>query len=414
MRIRNTIFAILFCAFLLGPAAVIFSEQVGIELPGWLSAEDSRYLDGGIAKADVAGNLSPEGFASEELQTALDNEVGNHVPLKFSALLGNAALQRSAIEASNALFNWPCYPAYYGSDKLYDPSLNTLSYMPAKSSEVFTERWRSFAEGVVKTAKRHPDKRFLIYIAQGSDTPSYNAAYELVADALVPQECIDVMTEITKDADNVFVVTKSYDSAEDYFHDYFTTDHHWNIEGAYTAYTQIADTLGLDQISLDGTHQIEGCLYNGAYSRSGLLLLNEKVYDSNKTFSNLVAITEEGAEESLNAHTHFWDGSKLAQDFSFYDRYYDDIPGPITIKGGKGDRKALLVSNSYRGAIQRLLGSSYHELATNTQLHVNTKMKQCLDDQIQSSDADDIIFAACPNSLRISPEYWETGEVEEE
>ncbi len=60
--------------------------------------------------------------------------MGNCIPMKAMALLANAALQRSAIEASNALFGWECYPAFYGSSIAEMPSRHRLLEIAEKAT----------------------------------------------------------------------------------------------------------------------------------------------------------------------------------------------------------------------------------------------------------------------------------------
>lgn len=112
MRPRNILFASVLCMLLCGPALIGLAPWSGVALPSWLTADDAAYLSGGIVEADPAAYASLEGFSSGEFQIAAEDAVGNCIPMKAMALLANAALQRSAIEASNALFGWECYPAF--------------------------------------------------------------------------------------------------------------------------------------------------------------------------------------------------------------------------------------------------------------------------------------------------------------
>ena len=68
----------------------------GVALPSWFTADDAAYLSGGVVEADPAAYASLEGFSSGEFQIAAEDAVGNCIPMKATALLANAALQRSA------------------------------------------------------------------------------------------------------------------------------------------------------------------------------------------------------------------------------------------------------------------------------------------------------------------------------
>ena len=115
MKLRNILFAGVLCLLLCGPALIGLASWGGVALPSWFTADDAAYLSGGVVEADPAAYASLEGFSSGEFQIAAEDAVGNCIPMKATALLANAALQRSAIETSNALFGWECYPAFYCS-----------------------------------------------------------------------------------------------------------------------------------------------------------------------------------------------------------------------------------------------------------------------------------------------------------
>lgn len=85
----------------------------------------------------------------------------------------------------------------------------------------------------------------------------------------------------------------------------------------------------------------------------------------------------------------------------------NDNLGECVIAGGDGDRSALLVSNSYKGAFQRPLASSYHQLTVTGQLHPAVPITATLSEQIESADADDAIIVGNPAVLSIGGEYWE-------
>lgn len=88
MKIRDILFSALLCIFLCGPGALwAAQEKLHLDLPSWFTAEDAQYLSGGISKANVKQNLTVEGFESEKLQEALENKIGNHIPLKAAAIL---------------------------------------------------------------------------------------------------------------------------------------------------------------------------------------------------------------------------------------------------------------------------------------------------------------------------------------
>lgn len=358
----------------------------------------------------VKNKLTFDAFQNEELQNALELKIGNYIPFKATALYVNAAFQREAIEASNAGFNWNCIPTFYGSTRLLLPNENALSFIPRKKDEAAMNPWRSFARGVGSIAKRYPEKRIVIYIAGGFEDPSYNPAYELVSNPLRPEDCYNMMNDYLSSFPNVFVLTHAYDNANSYYNDFFSTDHHWNINGAFRAYNEIADALHLEKTPEGNTFIIEDYWFTGSNARVGLDPLQERVFDSDNDYKALTATRANGEQLNGNDHSGFWNASALEKRYLFHGYYYNNLSldgSYCTITGGRGNRSALLVSSSYRGAIQRPLALSYQSLTVNDQLHNQAVCSSSLSQQIAASNADDIIFIATPKDYDIEESYWE-------
>ena len=82
LSVRNVLFPVVMCLLLCGPGLLFVAGRMDASLPSWLTAEDATYLSGGIKYPDVVGELSLEGFASGDLQQAIEDEVGNYIPAK--------------------------------------------------------------------------------------------------------------------------------------------------------------------------------------------------------------------------------------------------------------------------------------------------------------------------------------------
>lgn len=244
----------------------LFGEEA---IPEAISTRPAKYLSGGVESVNIYEHLNINGFKNKQLQTSLETRISNSIPAKATAILSQAALQRELIMASNGLFSWDCYPTYYGSGRLYIPRSNALTYMPSQSGDHYEAQWMAFADGLKTVAAASPEKRFLVYVVQGYTEPAYDPAYQLVSTSLKPQECADYFAAAFSDAPNISVLTKSYDTAVDYYEDFFRTDHHWNIRGAFGAYNQICDELQLESINMEGVWDIEGYYFFGRYGSMG-------------------------------------------------------------------------------------------------------------------------------------------------
>lgn len=397
MKIQNIIFSLVVCLFACMPAVLYCATRLEVDIPVQLTSEPAEYLAGGLSEANVAATFSLSGFKNKEFQNAVETEIGNFIPAKAEAIIICSGLQRKGIEASNLVFNWDCYPTFYGSERLYIPSSNAVTYMPRKHSEDYVQKWKEFADNIRGIAARFPEKNFVLYVVQGYTEPAINPAYSLVSDPLSPRLCSETLFQALSGAENVHVLTQDFDNPSDYYSQFFTTDHHWNIDGAFEGYKQISGILELDAVEEKGIHPIENYLFTGATARWGVDLLQESVFDCNYDFSNLSIEMDDGKTIDGNNHDYFWDCNPLGKPYLFYDNYYGGT-GNCSIIGGHGDKKGLLVGNSYKEALQRPLAESYEILEVGVDAKLSAYVVEKLEDRIQELDTDDIILVGHPNS----------------
>ncbi len=407
-KARNSILALVFGVLLFGPILMIgFQHVLKIELPEWLSPQSASFLEGGSSRPSIRENLNFEGISNGKLQLAIDGKLQEYAPCRSAAILGSSSIERSFINTSNALFNWNCYPTYYGSDRIYIPSFDAVAYMPQKQAdnEAQIKAWDDFANNLLEVATEYPEKKFVVYLVQGYYQPAFNPAYELISDPFLPDSSYTIMSDKLKSIDNISVLTKGYDSGEDYFHDFFTTDHHWNILGALEAYEQLADELDFEINTFGDTSPIEDYLYTGATARWGRDLVMESVFDVAYDFSDVKIEFSNGYKTTGANHDYFWNYPPAGKRYAFYDAYYDNLTAPCVLSGDSGDKDVLFVSNSYGAALQRPLATSYKNVYTSRRLHPSCTETETLRQQIEQTDADDIIFLANPSRM-ISPKGY--------
>lgn len=399
--------SLFFCLFLVGPFALFAGQRgLNVDAPTWLTSEPAAFLAGGLPTADVASHANLRGFADKQLQSAAETKIGNFIPAKAFAIEMNADWQRASAALSSSLFSWDCYPTYYGSRRIALQNEDAVSYLPSRDSSGMRDRWTKFAEGVSRVADRFPEKRFVVYVVPGYNEPGFNPAYDLVTNPLRPEVCAAIMEQVLSKHQNVTVLSQSFENGQEYYQEFFRTDHHWNINGAFAAYSQIASRLGLPRIDEEAPREVPDYWFTGATARWGVDLIRERVFDCGSNFSQLSVTLSDGTKTNGDDHDSFWNVSPLRKPYAFYDCYYDNF-GDCTIEGGVGERSALLVGNSYKGALQRPLAMSYKQLTVNGQLHPSSPVDSTLSEQIQAASADDIVFVANPSCLSIEDSYWE-------
>ncbi|MEC4273303.1 hypothetical protein VJ923_09050 [Adlercreutzia sp. R25] len=249
MRLRNVLFSLMLVVLLVGPSCLAVAGLCGIAgYPTWLSTEDAKFLSGGEADADVASEMSWEGFASGELQKALEGAVGNHIPAKAIALFTNARLQHEAIAASNMLFGWDCIPSFYGSSLLDVLPDQRLAERPEPATPVLMSKIDAMVLAHEEFALRHKDIDTYLYFGPDSLNVDGAPAAKLMSNPLTYQ----MLRERFDKDDSLYTWIDGGLPYDEFKEKWYKTDHHWTIEGAFEAYQRIAKAMGHNPMALGG------------------------------------------------------------------------------------------------------------------------------------------------------------------
>lgn len=394
MRFRDTAFSLALCALLAAPCALYASDKLGLELPSWLTADDAYYLEGGIVNAHLSENISLAGFRSGALQEALEGEVGNYIPCKAAALLGNAALQRAFIGASNVAFQWAAYPAFYGCEYAVMPGDGRMMAFPQASNTEHAALAEEVSEGLGDASERWPDKRFFGYLATDShyveDSPLHSLAsngvtYDQIQDSLAmsAQEITWVDGSVTYDEFNEM---------------WYKTDHHWKTQGAYLAYQRLANAMGIpdgDRVPPD-FETIEAPLFRGTFARSGLDsdYADEVSYVPTSYFDSLVVEVkgEERSPESLVHREKYaagnWDDDPFA---NHYGEFFHGDYGLMSISDpeSKANGSLLIVADSYSNCMEYFFAGSFEKVYVCDPRHYDGTLDTILNEY---PGVDDVLF----------------------
>lgn len=361
---RGLVFASIICLFLCGPVSLMLCERVDVPLPKWLTTEDSRYLSGGVEKVDLAGSLSVEGFLDGRLQRAIETTVGNFIPAKAEALLGNARLQRSAICLSERMFGWGVYPSYYGSSFLMVPDSQRLLSMPEKSNGEIIELCDRIATGIDDLANMHPEQRFFVYFAMDSPYLNDSPATRLVSDPLT----YDQIEEAFKRDARRYTWVSGDLPYDEYNAGWYKTDHHWTVEGAYEAYCHISEAMGFAPAPIEakGFQPYDGLLFYGTLARRGLVdEWPDAVVDTGAADKYVKSVFIDGEKADLaSLHDRVaylsggWNQNRFANHYS--ELFHTDY-ALIEIEGNEPEtnESLLIVSDSYTNCMEALFAAHY-------------------------------------------------------
>ena len=402
MKYRNVLLSRVLLLLMASPALLYLSERAGATLPGWFTAAYASYLSGAVVEADVKGQASLAGFSSGRLQRALEDKVENYVPMKASAILGNAALQRYAIAASNEVFGWGCYPTYYGSSYAYSPHTQSVSEMSSYDQSILPSLER-FGEAVDTFARQFPESHIVIYVADRSSTSAANPVSDLVSAWTTTEEATAAIKEAVT-ADNVSVLANPFDNAEEYYQKYYRSDHHWRPQGAAEAANSIGAALGKN-VSLSQFKDVDGPLYTGAYSRNGLCIVEDVPQDFAEDYSSEILVSGDEREDGAS-HRVYEDAPAIGKHYQFYDLYY----WAYAQANAQGSGNLIMVNDSYGCALERPLGAEYSKTLWSNHLHSSRKTNDRLVDSEPAMEESDLVFVGhvgnCVSFLDRNPQFF--------
>lgn len=387
-RTKSAILLAFFLVVIAGPAALFACEHAGLDLPSWLTAEDATYLAGG-GEANVADNLTLESFEDGELQQAVEGAIANHYPMKALAMMGHAATEEWAIQASNLLFHYPLYESFYGSGLVYYPAEDAIVQLPQEGYDD-TSGWSEFASRLAAFAERHPEKRFVVYLVAEWYDDDINPLYELVSTDYEVHKADEQFSAELADVPNVTLLYQDYQSPDEYYENHFQADHHQTIQGAVHTYNRIAAELDLETLEEQELKAFD-IPYLGSYARSSLKDIEETPYDLEEDFSELTLVEAErsfGADE----HGNYESAPDELKKTDFYGQYSEYAP--MAVEGGSGTKDALLVCDSHGAVMFRLLGSAYRRLAISHAFYYAAENDTPLAELLAQDDAEDVIFIA--------------------
>lgn len=417
MKGRNLLVVLAMCIVLSAPAMlVVFDRVLDVNLPDWLTAESSSYLSGGIEKASLRKNMTLEGWNSGAFQQAIEKTLGNNIPFKAMALLGNSSLQRSAIAASNVVFGFEAYPTYFGSRGVYIPAEDAVAAYPVSSSSIL-EGVSKTAKGLAEFSKAHPELEFRLIMGDQSDYSDANPVSTLVSARISTEQCATILRQELQDCPNVLVLASTYSDTHEYYDNYYRTDHHWNGFGALEAYRKMNDALGIEgRAEVEGSAlDFDGLLCNGSYARRYLLMANEEAHEPHIDVSQLTVegegppyIMREGGAEALLA-------AGVKAEYDLYAQWYGsaarNVQLPVLNRALPDGGNALVLQDSFNNAFHWLIANDHYLVRCYDDIKDDRKDQTPLIDRISEVDPDVIYFvgncAAYSRLMDKAPNYFD-------
>lgn len=398
-HLRSILFSAALLFFTCSPIVLFATNYIDKNaIPTILSNEKAVYLEGAGPTTRIKDVANLDGFLSKDLQTIIEEKVGNFIPFKADAILCNAALQRSAIAASNMLFNWSCYPTFFSSLYVSMPSADIVIPMGRSHTEAMEKGAQSFVDAINKARENNPDVRFVYQTIDDTYSSAINPSQPLTSNAL-SEEWIEEVALSRLDPE-IEVVKESIDGIDEIGTQWYSSEHHWTIDRAIQAYNEVAALLGLTIYDNLPLHEVSP-EWQGGSARNGLCMdYPSTLWDTDIDFSSLEVSVDGGPFSDLSARGNRGPTTKegysgkdsLYAFYNYYHWYYGTPKSEVIYKNTSSNngKTLLFVQQSYGVPLEPYFAMNYD--TTICIDPANRSAKMTLDEYIEKYDVDDVVI----------------------
>lgn len=400
IKFRNTTLCLAFFLFLIGPSVLFLSVEVAkIDVPINLTAENAIYLTGSKAVGDVNIIMTPENIETGIAQETIEESINSFIPARYDALLGYSAVQRLFIKGSSIIFDWDCFPTFFGSDSVYCTDEQVLMPLANAPYNEWEAGINKFARELSIFAREYPEKNFYVVMPDNAVTSKFNPSAKYNNNFVSTEYLCDVLRSHCEENPNVVVSSLIIDDINDYFSFFYKTDSHWNGYGAEAYWNNIVDVSG--NCNLRNYKTLESysnvSVFNGQLARAGLMLLDDLVSEPNFGSNQLQsAIPNTACVLSDNPVLAIQESGKRGQ-FSFYGTWYGgDVDTCLLNSSIEHDQSALIIGDSYSDAFRWIVANDYQETFGFMDLHSSSSGLVKLSERLQETNAVDVFFVGSP------------------
>lgn len=384
-KIANAFFIAIVSATLF---SVIGYEAVQHIIPG-LETPQKSYLEGREYQRFQKPTL--ETIANNNFQESFSKFVADDVPLRNKVIISNAALQQAAIQFASLPFGFEVYPTFFGSDYLYSPTKKRAYKMPLVQSADLSASINKARSVWSALIERHPDTRWFIYMPDRAPISLVNPGRNLINNAADRKYWEDEF--FSKLPKSCTYVNGAYENAGKWDSDFFKSDHHWQIQGAFSAYQTLTKRLNVTSIEHAGFFETNSGKFWGSYARGGLCFSGEsdRIWDIAYIPSALkVRINGKDANAtSLDKGFYVPNTSYIApaEYSNVYEGWFHVDYAHIEIENetAETDKTLLIIGDSFTSNIERLFAENYRSVYVVDPRHFTDDINQLIS-AIQPND----------------------------
>lgn len=355
-------YRIVFCTVAI---AILFSslsckalDKLGI-LPDFLDNGSFSYLEGG--EIQDLPSVTFDNVASGQFQDEAESYLSGCFPARDEVLLANAAIQRGVISLANYPFGFDVYPTQFGGTKLYSVSAGAMFELPTAANKGTLEAIDQFTQSINSIALSHPEADVVLFVPDCTRVTESSPASPLVNNAITHSSLLDSIREGLDSS--IDLLGYENDGTGDFLTNFFETDHHWTIAGAYKGYLDIARTLGIAPETPSETIEYSYQSY-GSIARQGLYLTGTDHIVDYRFGQQEYEVLVNGEERPRDGRQSYSDGS-IDPELAKYQSYESYFGGNYSLVQYINDDPSvhgsniLIIGDSFTQPVEPMIAASY-------------------------------------------------------
>lgn len=402
-KIRNIVLLVCASGLLCCTMGFKVLNKLNIPVPSALQTNVERsYLEG--RPYTRLPSPSVDSFLSGDFQDDLESYTADALPLRETLLLGKASLQRLSISEMAALLGYDAYHTFFGSGYLHETEGNRLLAAPARQSKKVLNGLVASVDSINDFVASNPGYTYYFAMPYRSDVLGIGPLAGLVSEP-VDAEFLQsrIFSRLSPDITQIDLMPSSY---EEFKEDYFKTDHHWNIKGAYKAYCIINEAMGNASSTLPCGELLmfPTAQFYGSEARSGLdtSVGPDMIEDYEFALPHYETwIYGELMPNDFAASTQAYiDGFQPDNPFvNLYADYWHADYGQIVFvnQDNKASKNLLIVADSFSNPMERMFLSSYSRVYVYDPRYATISLADFLK---KYDDIDDILFCETYQTMR--------------
>lgn len=287
-------------------------------------------------------------------------------------------------------------------NKLYRISNTDYLVYGSNDLDMYKEEYSNIINRINELSRNHKDIKFYIY-------------NHTVESTIVNQDDFNSFIKENLDESIEFKYSTWINSYDEYQKYFYKTDHHWNKDGSYMGYKDIASFLNFDNVvDIKDVRKIENIKFYGSKSR---VLGKYDIYDD--LIVNVFEYPEMDVEINYNKVNDYGKAKQYLEnsigecdvETNHYGEFYgwDDGIIKFTVEENKDKENILIFSNSYSNAINKLIASNYNETYVvdmrNYEVQIGEKFN--FDDFVKEHHIDKVLIIGNDNYYRDKKNYIE-------